>query len=52
MSSLSFSIICAVVTFQHVESVFPDNCYQNNTILETLFQHVETFILPKRRINS
>ena len=25
--SLSFSIICAVVTFQHVEKVFPDRCF-------------------------
>ena len=27
ISSLSFSIMCAVITFQHVEKVFPDRCY-------------------------
>ena len=27
ISSFSFNIICAVVTFQHVEKVFPDRCF-------------------------
>ena len=27
ISSFAFSIICAVVTFQHVEKVFPDRCF-------------------------
>ena len=49
ISSLSFSRICAVVTFQHVEK---DRCLQIKTILETLFQHVETFRLPKRYLKS
>ena len=37
ISSLSLSIICTVVTFQHVEKVFPDWCFScSNTIPETL----------------
>ena len=50
ISSQSVSIICDAATFQHVNKSVSRQAFLINTVLDTLFQHVETFRLPKRSL--
>ena len=49
--SLSFSIVCAVATFQHVEKVFPGRCFSLTLFWKHIFNMLKRLECRKDAFN-